>query len=83
MHDPITPEAILTLLVREQILDTDEPLTTQSDLFALGMDSLALMQLLLHLEQSFGIQVLPEEMTRERLATPQAMADSLRSKLLA
>ena len=73
----ISAAHVIDLLVDQQIVDASEPLTADSDLFACGMDSLAMMQLLLHLERVFAVRVAPEEMTRERFATAGNLAEWL------
>lgn len=78
-HD-ISPAAVLDLIIEQQIVEADEPVTPTTDLFGLGLDSMAMMQLLLHIEDRFGIQVAPGEMTRERFATAQALAAFLSEK---
>ncbi len=80
MSQAITPAAVLDLILSQQIVETSEPVTTSTDLFGLGMDSMAMMQLLLHIEDQFGIAVTPAEMTRERFATAEALAAFLSSK---
>ncbi len=80
MSSPITPAAVLDLIVEQQIVESPEPLTEQSDLFALGLDSMAMMQLLLHIEDRFGVAVQPGEMTRERFATAAALGTFLAEK---
>ncbi|MDZ4287109.1 MAG: acyl carrier protein [Prosthecobacter sp.] len=70
----ISPATVIALLIEQQIVDPSDPLTPESDLFACGMDSLAMMQLLLHLERDFAVRISPEEMTRERFATAAALA---------
>ncbi|HYF37360.1 MAG TPA: acyl carrier protein [Prosthecobacter sp.] len=73
----ISAAHVIDLLIDQQIVDPSEPLTAESDLFACGMDSLAMMQLLLHLERVFAVRVQPEEMTRERFATAGKLAEWL------
>ena len=70
----ISPATVIALLIDQQIVDTSDPLTPESDLFACGMDSLAMMQLLLHLERDFAVRIPPEEMTRDRFATAGTLA---------
>jgi acyl carrier protein len=70
----ISPSALIDLLTEQEIVDTTDPLTPESDLFACGLDSLAMMQLLLHLEQRFKVHVALTDMTRERFATATALA---------
>lgn len=74
MPAPISVEAIIQLLSEEQIVDCDEPLKPESNLLALGMDSLALMQFLLRSEQVFGVTLRPEFLRREHLTSPAALA---------
>ena len=47
----------LTDLVRTEILDTAEPLTSRSDLFSAGLDSMGIMQLLLAIESGERIEI--------------------------
>jgi acyl carrier protein len=48
-----------------------------SDLFALGLDSLAMMQLLLHIERDCQVTIPVAEITRERFSTPKRLAEWL------
>lgn len=77
---PITPAAVLELLTVEHILEPQEPLTPESDLFSMGLDSMAMMQLLLLIEERFRLTINPAEMTRERFATAAALASFLGEK---
>ena len=76
----ITPENVIELLTSEHILEPQEPITSDADLFALGLDSMAMMQLLLQLEVCFGVSVSPAELKRDRFATPAALARLLGEK---
>lgn len=80
MTSDITPAAVLDLIVEQQIVDTHQPMDIHSDLFALGLDSMAMMQLLLHIEDHFGVAVQPGEMTRERFATATSLGTFLAQK---
>ena len=77
---PITPNAVLELLTVEHILEPQEPLTQESDLFSMGLDSMAMMQLLLLIEERFRLTIHPAEMTRERFASATALASFLGEK---
>ena len=77
---PISPAAVIELLTAEHILEPQEPLTPESDLFSMGLDSMAMMQLLLQIEERFRLTINPAEMTRERFATANALADFLGEK---
>jgi acyl carrier protein len=80
MPSEITSDAVMSLILEQQIVESNEPVTTSTDLFALGMDSMAMMQLLLHIEDRFGIAVTPGEMTRDRFSTAAALAAFLAAK---
>jgi acyl carrier protein len=80
MPSEITSDAVLSLILEQQIVESNELVTTGTDLFALGMDSMAMMQLLLHIEDRFGIAVTPGEMTRDRFSTAAALAAFLAAK---
>lgn len=77
---PITPAAVIELLTAENILEPQEPITPDTDLFTLGLDSMAMMQLLLQIEERFRLTIQPAEMTRERFATAGALASFLGEK---
>lgn len=77
---PISPAAVIELLTTEHILEPQELLTPDTDLFSMGLDSMAMMQLLLLIEERFGLTINPAEMTRERFATASALAGFLGEK---
>lgn len=83
MSDPassVTADQILRLLEEDQILEDVAELTPDSDLFVAGLDSMALMQLLLHIEQTFGASLQPGEITRERFQSASTLADYLNQR---
>lgn len=77
MPDTVTVENLLQLLSEYEIVADADGLEPESDLFAAGLDSMALMQLLLQLEQVFGLQLEPAEITRDRFRTATSLADYL------
>lgn len=52
-----------------------------ADLWEAGMDSLTSVQLLLRLEESFGVELPDEVLTRETFRSIRAMAEVLSSQL--
>ena len=82
MPEPIHAEDVIDLLLTEQILEPEEPITPEADLFALGLDSMALMQLILQIEVRFGITISPAELSRDHFATAEALAGFLTKKRL-
>lgn len=61
-------------LIRTEILDTTEPLTPGSDLFAAGLDSMGIMQLLLTIEDKYGVAIDPADLSRENFSTGEKIA---------
>lgn len=73
----LSADSIISLLAEHELLEASEPVHADSDLFALGLDSLAMMQLLLHLERDCQITIPVAEITRERFSTPKRLAEWL------
>ena len=67
-------------LIRSEILDTADPLTPQSDLFAAGLDSMGIMQLLLAIEDKFGVSIDPADLSRENFSTGEKIASLVAEK---
>ena len=73
-------EATLTRIVREDILDHDDPIAADTDLFEIGLDSMSIMQLLLVIEDEFGVVIDPADLSRENFRTCSSIATLIRSK---
>jgi acyl carrier protein len=73
-------EIQLLTLLREQILAPDALLDADSDLFAAGLDSMGIMQLVLAIEDHFGIALEPTDLSREHFQSATRIAALLRSK---
>ena len=73
-------EIQLLTLLREQILAPDTLLDADSDLFAAGLDSMGIMQLVLAIEDHFGIALDPTDLSREHFQSATCIAALLRSK---
>lgn len=61
-------------LIRTEVLDTGEMLTPQSDLFAAGLDSMGIMQLLLAIEDRFGVPIDPADLSRANFSSTSKIA---------
>jgi acyl carrier protein len=61
-------------ILRDDILEVDGSFTPASNLVEAGLDSLAVTQLLLALEESTGIWVDESLLTPENLASAEALA---------
>lgn len=69
--DPAT--AILGLLRDERIVDLDPRFGPDDDLFAAGLDSMAVMQLLVAIGEHWDIHLAAADVTREHFATASAL----------
>jgi acyl carrier protein len=70
----------LLQIIQDEILGSPEPLTPDSDLFEAGLDSMAIMQLLLHIEEQFQINLEPADLSRENFRTATKIAVLITSK---
>ncbi|MFZ2279499.1 MAG: acyl carrier protein [Prosthecobacter sp.] len=62
-------------LVRETVLpDLPADFGAEADFFEAGLDSMGVMQLVMHLEERFGKKVEPTELSRANFRSGQAMA---------
>ncbi len=69
-----TLEQQLVALLRERLLETPAPFEASTDLYSLGMDSMAIMQLLILIEEEYGV-ALPEcALTRQNFTTVHQLA---------
>ena len=70
----------LRQLISEQLFPLDDTVTNESDLHAEGLDSLALMQLILLLEREYSVSISPEDLNRENFSTLEKLAELVSSK---
>ena len=61
-------------VLRDELLDVDESFTTRSNLVDAGLDSLAVTQLLLWLEETTGVWVDESLLTPENLESAESLA---------
>jgi len=76
--DPL--EQRLSTLIGERILDPGAGFAPESNLYDAGLDSLAIMQLLLVLEEEFHVTIPVESVSRANFSTIRAIAELLREK---
>lgn len=72
MNDPRDPRVrtgFLLEILSKEILENTPDLDERTDLFEAGMDSLGTMQLLVRIEQRFGIQLPAAGLTKENAST--------------
>lgn len=71
-------ESSLLGLVREKLFDGGQTLTESTDLFAAGLDSMGIMQLMILVEERFGVRIPEAAVTRENFATVASLATMVR-----
>ncbi|MBA4146701.1 MAG: acyl carrier protein [Verrucomicrobia bacterium] len=71
----------LAVLISQRLLEVPPTFATSSNLFELGLDSMAIMQLLLLIDEKYGLWLQPSDLTRENFNTPLTVAQLLHSRL--
>jgi acyl carrier protein len=75
--DGLTQEALtrrVYQILRDELLDADESFTARSNLVDAGLDSLAVTQLLLWVEETTGVWVDESLLTPENLESAESLA---------
>ena len=73
-------EQQLVVLLRDRLLETAAPIESGTDLYNVGMDSMAIMQLLILIEEEYGV-ALPEcALTRQNFSTVKQLAHLIRAQ---
>ena len=76
-----TPIELIDWLNDEEVLELDWDFPEDGDLFAAGLDSMAVMQLVVAVEDRFGVELGPEDLTKANLATPTTLAALIASRV--
>lgn len=73
---------VLEMLRQEELVDLPPGAGPLTDLFAAGLDSMAVMQLIVVVEERWGVVLGPADVGRENLGTAAAIAElvSLRAR---
>lgn len=64
----------LTAFVNSRIMSRERPIVADDPFEAAGIDSIALLKVLLFVEAEFGFWVPDEDLIRENVASPRALA---------
>ncbi len=67
-------------IVSQDILEVGPGFNSQSNLFDAGLDSMAIMQLLLLIEQNFGVRLPAAKLTREHFSSIDDLAQLMDSE---
>ena len=73
-------EQQLVQLVSERLLETQPGFNADSNLYDSGLDSMAIMQLLILLEEEYGVAVPESELTRQNFSTVRSVARLVRAR---
>jgi acyl carrier protein len=69
-----TPTELIDWLNDEGVMELDWDFPEDGDLFAAGLDSMAVMQLVVAVEDRYEVELGPEDLTKANLATPVTLA---------
>jgi acyl carrier protein len=73
-------EQQLVQLVSERLLETRPGFNADSNLYESGLDSMAIMQLLVIIEEEFGVALPESELTRQNFSTVRGVAGLIRAR---
>jgi acyl carrier protein len=73
-------EQQLVQLVSERLLETQPGFDAESNLYDSGLDSMAIMQLLILIEEEFGVALPESELTRQNFSTVRSVAGLIRAR---
>lgn len=69
-----TADEVMVMLREEGLVDLAADFPADGDLFVAGLDSMAVMQLIVVVEERYHAVIGPEDAGRENLGTPAALA---------
>lgn len=75
-----TPVELIDWLNDEGVLELDWDFPEDGSLAEAGLDSMAVMQLVVAVEDRYEVELGPEDLTRENLATPTTLAALIAAK---
>ncbi|MBA3494226.1 MAG: acyl carrier protein [Gammaproteobacteria bacterium] len=64
--------------IRSDLLETDESFGLDSDLFAAGLDSMSIMQIILFIEEDLAVKLPDGMITRATFCTARQLAEAIR-----
>ena len=73
-EDPNDVAHALTAFINESIMARGRPVQPDDDLEAAGVDSMALLKVLIFIEAEFGFWIPDEDLVAENIASPTALA---------
>lgn len=80
MSEGCRAEDVVEMLRQEELFEVPDEFGVDSDLFELGMDSMAVMQLIVIIEERWGVALGAADASRESLGTPSRLAATIRAR---
>ncbi|HEY5894395.1 MAG TPA: acyl carrier protein [Chthoniobacterales bacterium] len=74
-------EAQLLALIQERLLETPPDFDVDTNLYDSGLDSMAIMQLLLLLEENFGVVLIDADLTRKNFSDIRHLARLVQARM--
>lgn len=74
------PDDILNMLQEESLLELPAGVDGETDLFEAGLDSMAVMQLIVIIEERWGVALGAADVGRDTLGTAEKMAATINSR---
>ncbi|MBB5353196.1 acyl carrier protein [Haloferula luteola] len=80
MNAVCQPEEIVEMLREEGLVELSESAGAETDLFDAGLDSMAVMQLIVIVEERWGVTLGAADAHREALGTPARLAETINAR---
>lgn len=80
MSEGCRAEDVVEMLREEELFELPADLALDADLFDLGMDSMAVMQLIVIIEERWGVALGAADASRESLGTAEKLAATIEAK---
>lgn len=71
-------EGHMLALIREKLLETGGEMTPASDLFAAGLDSMGIMQMMIAIEERYGLRIPEGEVTKQNFSNVSNLSALIR-----
>lgn len=76
--EPLEPQ--LVTMISERLLETRPGFDADSNLYEAGLDSMALMQLLILVEEEYGVSIPEADLTKQNFSTTRHLAQLIRER---
>lgn len=74
------PAGAILEIIEESLLELPDGFNSGSDLFEQGLDSMGIMHIILVIEEQFGVQLSPSDISREHFSTADSIANLIHER---